>query len=202
MNASTPELSSEGWLVISFNFCTCSVGIFLNGFVVLVLLKYVVVKERLNFTLIVNQTLIDFTVCGYTIVRYLILVLYYSASLPDYLFFKHFFCIFLFSDILTPSLVLASTVNLVLINLERYLKVVHPRKHMRLLVELTIKRKTLIIFVALAVWIVSFLLTSWVSILFGDRYNLETDRCEPTWSSEKSVIFMLIQAIYFNGIFK
>ena len=104
-------------------------GVLDNGFVVLVILKYTHLTSRLSGLLILNQTLVDLAVCVTLILDYAVFYEYginvpvISALAGD------LYCRLFFTEWLQWGLMISSTHSLVLINLERYMSVVHPIRH-------------------------------------------------------------------------
>src|SRR6218665_530986 len=102
------------------------IGVGLNGLILRVLLMPHMRKQKINL-LIINQILIDFASSIFLIATYIFHVLtqsfYYEGETGYAL------CVIFYSDLLIFALQAGSNANLVLIAIERYLKIVHHIFH-------------------------------------------------------------------------
>ena len=104
-----------------------SVGIFVNGWALVVIFRFTNIWKKINFYLLVNQIAIDFVACLLIAAQFLSILdgdpmmsIFNKRSTNDAL------CRWWYTKGFMWAAINSSNCNIVLLTLERYLKILHP----------------------------------------------------------------------------
>ena len=112
-------------LLIIANITTGSVGLFANMFVIVVVVGYTSMRKQLANFFVVNQSFID-AASSLLVIAQMISQVSLSPVLIKNEFASELYCRVWYTQLLLWGMYTSSTYNLILLTLERYLKIVHP----------------------------------------------------------------------------
>ena len=121
-------MASENLMILVFEITIGIIGFASNLFVIIVVLGFTSMYKQLANVFVINQSFIDMTSSVLQIAQasssFVSL-----ASLPENIIFRELFCRLWRTRVFMRGLFTASTYNLIVLTIERYLKIVHPIAH-------------------------------------------------------------------------
>lgn len=132
-------------ILFIFNIIIGSIGLVGNVFVIIVIIFFTSMHKQLANHFVINQSIIDAVSSLFVIADYISSKSRIAPTLIPNEFASEFYCRVWYNQVLLWGSYLSSTYNLVVLTIERYMKIVHPIFHKNSFSSL--KSKLLIVFV-------------------------------------------------------
>ena len=136
--------SAVGNSLLVVNVLIGSIGLLGNAFVVVVIVCFTSMHKQLANRFVINQSIID-AVSSLFVIAHIVSKSSTQPTLIPNEFASEFYCRVWYNQVLLWGTYMSSTYNLVVLTIERYMKIVHPIYHKTSFTSL--KSKLLILFV-------------------------------------------------------